>query len=156
MDNREAFEKEWAVTGMPKDKQRLADAAWQACTAHHEAIIKQLVSERDALAETVNETQQAYNALLAVIAQKDEALTRIGDITTIISLTESIPSSAANEVFRIEIESKEALALTPKNLRLVEVGMARRVDGSSLLTMDSFDADKVPAGTKLYTIEKGE
>ena len=69
------------------------------------------------------EAAEVIEGLLAVIEKNREALTRIGEIATIISLTQSIPTSAANEVFRIEVASKEALALTP-NIRLVEVGYA--------------------------------
>jgi hypothetical protein len=92
------------------------------------------------------------NALLALVAEKDEALSDINSWLLCAGIA-SI-EDMAQSFMPMQSLAQQALSLTPNNVRLVEVGTARRVDGSSLLTMDSFDANKVPAGTKLYTIEK--
>ena len=72
----------------------------------------------DDLAECHNAMIDHRNSLLAVIAEKDKALQKLHDNVAPVDFgaTESIPYISAMET------CSKALALTPENVRLVEVG----------------------------------
>jgi hypothetical protein len=127
MDNREAFEK-WCMDNVDvnlmrykspddycSDEVQLAWEAWQACTAHHEAVISELKEDILDLRQQVNyrcadvqRLEAERNTLLAVIAQKDEALEAaqisVGRLTS--------DESAIQEDFDNEDLIQNALALT--------------------------------------------
>ena len=42
------FQRQWAINGMPKDKQRLAEAAWQSALHAAESLLAEAERERDA------------------------------------------------------------------------------------------------------------
>lgn len=129
MIDREAFEK-WCIGRNPIAKMdrhgdgylyasvNQAWSAWQACANHYE-------SER--------------NALLAVIAEKDKALNLL---MTNFGMDEDEWNKPVFD------SGRKALALTPENVRLVEVKNIELIDGWPTLV-----SEKSESGTKLYAIE---
>jgi hypothetical protein len=109
---------------------------WQACTAHHEA-------ER--------------NALLAVIEIQREALNNL-----LYGAVSALDINEANTVGAHYVEKicKQALALAPNNVRLVEVGSVEIYNGNTGKQLVApyptviFKSDMPAIGTKLYVIKK--
>ena len=106
--------------------------------------------ERDALLSAIaehvtvrGEYLEKLNNALAVIAQKDEALDKLAKLGN----GDRYGNSIGNDI------AIQALALTPNNVRLVEVGKVSEVGGS--LFASQYSPNKgVKVGDKLYTIDK--
>lgn len=158
MTTREDFEREWAVAGMPKDKQRLADAAWQACAAHYEATINTLndaITEEGIMAKMYADLEAERNALLALIAEKDKALIEFicADTSYQIACQTQFDQKprAAARLIEAKKKAESALSLTHDSVRLKEIGQAVRIAMHNHTTMATFDSVEVPVGAKLWT-----
>lgn len=181
MSVREDFEREWAVAGMPKDKQRLVRAAFEACAAQYEAEQAKLKAEnRELILDGIDHMRHGI-ALIGKHHQADEmaelkaylesTCTRIdaelsklkAERNSLLAVIEKqrealqcVDLGILSEGMAIKVE--EALAITSDSVRLVEVGVINGCDKAPELsngTATIFFGEYLP-GTKLYTIVEGK
>lgn len=125
------------------------DKFWQAATAHMQSEYMELKREQEMYYAALLESHKKEVAKLhAVIKAKDEAL-------KIFSCPVNAGYSSDN-YYEQELDdvAKKALAITPENTKLVEVGFVNHTDEHGEVIEYVSEIETQPHGTKLYAIVK--